>query len=153
MDEIKVEDRVKVLFKGDAFCCAETALLVMIEACGEQHFEYAKLASGMCAGVSRTRGKCGALNGTIMGLGYYAGKMQEGQKIEALFTMVQKCEEQFVNRFGTNNCWELIGCDFRTEDGREKFTNDGVMAKCREYTVFAVEQGLKLLKEEELLPK
>lgn len=152
MDEIRIKERVNELFKGDAFCCAETALLVMIEASGEQHPEYAKLASGMCAGVSRTRGKCGALNGTIMGLGYYAGKKQEGQKTEELFSMVQKCEEQFVDQFRTNNCWDLIGCDFRTEAGKEKFVNDGVMDKCREYTTYAVTLGVNLLKAEGFLP-
>lgn len=153
MDESRIEKRVVELFSGEAFCCAETALLVMIEASGEQHLEYAKLASGMCAGVSRTLGKCGALNGTIMGLGYYAGKKREGEKTEELFAVVQKCEEQFVERFGTNNCWDLTECDFRTEAGREKFVNDGVMDRCLKYTAFAVTLGVKLLESKGYLHK
>ena len=154
MNESRIQERVSVLFKGEAFCCAETALLVMIEASGEEdHLEYAKFASGLCAGVSRTGGKCGALYGTIMGLGYYAGKKQEGEKTEELFAMVQRCEEKFADRFGTNNCWDLTECDFKTEAGREKFKNDGVITKCREYTIFAVTQGVNLLKAEGLLIK
>lgn len=146
MNENRIEERVGELFKGEAFCCAETALLIMIEASGEEPLEYARLASGLCAGVSRTRGTCGALNGTIMGIGYYAGKKQEGEKTEELFTMVQQCEEKFADRFGTNNCWDLTECDFKTEAGREKFKNDGVITKCREYTTFAVTQGVELIK-------
>lgn len=153
MNEKRIAERVQELFKGESFCCAETALLVMIEASGEEHLEYAQFASGLCAGVSRTRGTCGALNGTIMGLGYYAGKKKEGQKTEELFAMVQQCEERFADRFGTNNCWDLTECDFKTEAGREKFKNDGVITKCREYTSFAVTQGVKLLKAERFLLK
>ncbi len=151
MNESRIEERVGELFSGEAFCCAETALLVMIEASGEEHLEYAKFASGLCAGVSRTRGKCGAINGTIMGLGYYAGKKQEGEKTEELFAMVQHCEERFAERFGTSNCWELTECDFKTEAGREKFKSDGVITKCCEYTTFSVTQGVNLLKAEGLL--
>lgn len=153
MDENRITERVQQLFKSESFCCAETALLVMIEASGEERFEYARLATGMCAGVSRTRGKCGALNGVIMGLGYYAGRKKEGEKGEELFVMVQQCENHFVDQFGTNNCWELTQCDFKTEIGRDKFVNDGVMAKCQEYTTFAITQGVKHLKAEGYLPK
>ena len=55
--------------------------------------------------------------------------------------------EAFAREFGSTNCRELTGCDFRTEEGRRAFQENHVAERCRDYVEGATRLAGQLIGE------
>ena len=108
-----------------------------------------KIATGFCAGVSRTGGTCGAVSGGIMAVSLFNGRNNPDESVTDTYKAVQKMIESFKGKFGSTNCKELTGCDLGTKEGREKFNAEGLRDKCRHYTEEATKIAIQVIDDEE----
>ncbi len=67
--------------------------------------------------------------------------------------MVQEFLSRFNGRFESGNCFELIGCDFGTSEGQQKFKEKRLVRKCIHIAVFAAQTALSILREQGYLPE
>lgn len=148
-----VKNRVMELFDEGKFYCAETVLAIIAEAGNRKSADVMRMATGFCSGASRTCGQCGAVSGAIMGIGLLAGRSEPGGEYEPAYAMVQELIDKFNEKCGTLNCYELIGCDFGTQEGRERFAEKKLKRKCFLYCIFAAETALSILREHGYLPE
>ncbi|MBN2070563.1 MAG: C_GCAxxG_C_C family protein [Candidatus Krumholzibacteriota bacterium] len=104
-----------------------------------------KIATGFCAGISRTGYLCGALSGAIMAVSIFMGRNSPAQSAEQCYEAVQRLKEIFNNRFGSVNCLDLTGCDLATERGQRAFEDDDLHEKCSDYVSEAAGFALDLI--------
>ena len=134
---------------ASGFMCAESVLMALAEHQGVACDAIPSLATGLCAGISRTSNTCGALLGAIMGLGLAYGRDIAEDPPDPCFSQVQVLLDGFARRFGSTNCQELTGCDFLTDQGRADFRDKNIKEKqCFEYTREAVRLTLARLEEQ-----
>ena len=133
---------------SSGFMCAESVLLAMSEHLGVVCEILPAIATGLCAGVSRTGRMCGALTGAILSLGLALGRCVPGEPPEPCFLPVQKLVQGFHERFGATDCPALIGLNFALEADRIRFREENVKeTKCFTYTREAVRLALALVRE------
>ena len=146
-EKMTLTDRVAEIFGGGQLYCAETSLKLLADAGDIDATPYIPLATGFCSGASRTCGQCGVVSGIIMGLGLYAGRSTPGGDYEPAYVLVQEFVERFEKRCGSLNCEALIGCDFSSPEGQERFREKRLIRKCIQYVVFGVGTALDILQE------
>ena len=142
-----IENRVVELFGNGQLFCAETVLAVIAESGGKDPESLIGMATGFCSGASRTSGQCGAVSGAIMGIGLFAGRTELGGDVDPAYTLVQEFLARFNAKFSSINCFELVGCDFATEEGSKRFKEEGLLKNCINFAVVAAEIALDLLRE------
>ena len=106
-----------------------------------------KIATGFGAGMGRHGETCGALVGAIMALGLKYGR-EEAADLEAKTITYDKAQallQTFKQEFGTVVCCDLIGCDFQTEEGNERFKQENLIVECRKFVGFAAREVLRLI--------
>lgn len=130
--------------------CAESTLRALAEAGGRYRNDLQAMASGMCSGMSRTCGLCGAVSGSVMGIGLYAGRCKPSpeEDMDYPYALTQELIERFKDRWGSINCFELTGCDFGTPEGQHMFKDHNVGEKCRDMSNFAASLAADILRRE-----
>lgn len=144
--------RVTELMGDGKLLCAETVLTIIAEAGGRDPAEMIRLATPFCSGVARTKGQCGALSGAIMGIGLFAGRTEPGGDFESTYALTQKLVARFVEQCGSVNCYDLIQCDFRTPEGRQRYKENDLRLDCLRFVAVAAEIAMALLRESGSLP-
>jgi C_GCAxxG_C_C family probable redox protein len=119
--------------------CTESLLVAFAESQGVNCPAFPRLATGFCAGVSRTCGTCGAVSGGVMAIGMKLGRNSATDTVDECYAAVQQFKAAFTSRFGTDNCMELIDCDLSTNEGREAFQQRNLRPQCREYVEVVAE--------------
>ncbi len=142
-----VAQKSKELFES-GYLCAESVLFAMAESQGIESDLIPDIASGFCAGLSRTCGLCGAVAGAIMGIGLIKGRSVPDDPVDPTFNAVQALIQSFTEEFGSTNCQELTDCDFSCEEGREKFIEKNQREQCYIFTQKATEIAMKLVGKE-----
>ncbi|MEN8250437.1 MAG: C-GCAxxG-C-C family protein, partial [Bacteroidota bacterium] len=125
--------------------CAESILTTVAEYYGIQSQLIPVIATGLCSGMGRTCGTCGALTGGILAVNLIYGRKSEYESVEKNYEAVQELVHGFTELFGTTNCAELLGCDIGTEAGQLTFTHKKLHRRCREYTGIAAELSIKAI--------
>lgn len=130
--------------------CAESAFRALAEVGGRYTDNLQPLASGFCSGMARTSGLCGAISGSIMGIGLYVGRNAPSpeQEMDFPYALTQEFLERFRERWKTTNCLELTGCDLSTPEGRQRFKDENIGQRCRNITNFAASVAADILREE-----
>jgi C_GCAxxG_C_C family probable redox protein len=127
--------------------CTESLLVAFAE---RSHIEcpvFPRIATGFCAGMSMTCGTCGAVSGGVLAIGLEIGRDSANDSNENCYAAVQRFKEAFEARFGSDNCRELIGCDFRTQAGRDAFEELNLHPQCRQYVEVAAALALESIGE------
>jgi C_GCAxxG_C_C family probable redox protein len=77
------------------------------------------ISCGFGAGMGRLQETCGAVTGSYMVLGIVnSGKFIDNKdRKEATYAMVQKFSDKFKQIHGTTDCSSLLNCDLKTEEG------------------------------------
>jgi len=106
-----------------------------------------KIATGLCGGISRTNGTCGAVIGSVMALNVIYGRnnVLDVEKKDTNYLKVQQFLQNFEDKFGSTNCQVLTGCDLSTEDGLEKFEANNIEEQCKNYVEKATKTVMSLL--------
>ena len=147
IDAKEIEKRAEELF-GSGLYCAESVLLAVAEHAGIDSQLIPKIATGFCGGMSRTRGVCGAVNGGVMALGLLFGRNSPELAVDNTYGKVQQFLAIFQERYGSINCFDLIGVDLGTEEGREQFKQRGIRSTCQGFTGGAARMVAELIRGE-----
>ncbi len=132
---------------NSGFWCAESVLLAMAEEQGIQSEILPRIATGFCSGMARTGGQCGAVSGAMMAIGLANGRRAPGDPVDANYMLIQELMQRFEERFGSTNCWELIGVDMRTPQGQATFLEQHLIERCKEYVRGAADIASALIEE------
>ncbi len=119
------------------FYCAESVLLSIAKQHGVDSPLIPGIATGLCSGMSRTGGTCGALTGAVLGLNLVFGRSEHTLSVEQNYANVQKLVARFSDRFGSTQCTELLGCHLGTHEGQQQFRDQNLGERCREYSITA----------------
>ena len=144
----KTSQRSGELFDS-GFWCAESVLLAVAESKGIESDLIPKIASGFCAGISRTNQLCGALSGAIMAINLLYGRSKPDESMDKNRFLVQEMIEMFKDKFGSTNCRELTGCDLETEEGYKLYYSNNLNIKCRNFVTEAVSMAILLIEQGE----
>lgn len=89
------ETAASMRFTG-GYYCAESVLLALAETNGQHTNGLSRIVSGMCGGVSRTGGMCGALLGGIAAFGLLFGRDHGSDDKEMVYTLTYHLSNQFT---------------------------------------------------------
>jgi C_GCAxxG_C_C family probable redox protein len=117
----------------DGLYCAESVLVATCEALDLQSNVVPRIATGLCSGMARTGGTCGALSGAILGIGLVVGRDSGEVSVEPAYLIVRRLVEAFLERHGSTACPELIECDLGTTEGQRIFKEEHRVERCRRY--------------------
>ncbi len=133
MDEVStIARRAGELFES-GLNCTESLLVAFAEDQGVSCSAFPGLATGFCAGVSRTCGTCGAVSGGVLAIGLKLGRNSTAETPDKCYGAVQQFKAAFTGRFGTENCRELLDCDLSTIEGRDAFQQRNLRSQCQGY--------------------
>ncbi len=114
--------------------CAETVLSVIAHEHDIESPLIPRIATGLCSGMARTCGTCGALTGGILALNIIHGRSTPDESVEHNYALVEELIKRFVNAHKSTNCAELLGCDLATEKGQHRFETENLVEQCAAYT-------------------
>jgi C_GCAxxG_C_C family probable redox protein len=143
-----VTKRAAELFESD-LGCAQSVLLAVAESRGVRSDLIPRIATGLCGGVARTRGMCGAVLGAAMAIGLAFGRDEPSDSEDAAYSAVQSVVADFTELHGASNCFALSSCDLGTEEGRARFQSSGQHETCREYVATATRLVLEAIAQRE----
>jgi C_GCAxxG_C_C family probable redox protein len=148
MTTIQVAQRSAELFQ-QGFCCAESVLQAIAESRAVKSELIPRIATGLCGGIAKTGGICGAVSGGVLAINMLAGRNSASQSPRDNVRLVRAFLSQFESKFGTTNCERLIGCRLDTPEG-QRFFNDNKLRdkKCQVFTREAAEMAGGLLEQE-----
>lgn len=95
----------------------------------EQDTAY-RIAAAFGGGLDQD-GPCGAVSGALMALGLACGNYRPGDLEGKMAFLAKKreFEEEFLNRFPGLSCSEVLGCDRRTDEGKCRILQEGLVQK------------------------
>jgi C_GCAxxG_C_C family probable redox protein len=148
MMTIQVAQRSAELFQ-QGLCCAESVLQAIAESRGIKSELIPKIATGLCGGVARTGGICGAVSGGVLAINMLAGRNSADQSLEDAVRLVRAFLGEFETKFGTTNCERLIGCRLDTPEGQRFFKENKLREKkCQTFTKEAAGMATRILEQE-----
>ena len=124
--------RSEDLFTAGYFC-AESVLMAIAESRGTSCKLIPRISTGLCSGLGRTGGLCGAVGGAILALGMAAGRDTANESVDPVYELVREVLDGFEARFGSMTCLGLTGCDLGTDEGQRQFLERGQHETCTEY--------------------
>jgi len=149
------EPHVRVGFKcreyfESGLLCAESVLLSVTESLGIRNELIPRIATGFCAGISRTSGLCGALTGGILALNVVFGRDKPSDSRTKNYALTAHFLREFEKLFGSTSCMGLLGCDISTEEGsKEFFKKDLMNSVCAIVTEKAADLVLEVIRDQE----
>lgn len=140
----QVAERAAELF-NQGLCCAESVLQAIAESRGIQSELIPKIATGLCGGISRTGGICGAVSGGVLAISMVSGRKDAKECREENHRIVRQFLTECEAQFGSTNCEKLIGCRLDTPEGQQFFKDHNLREKCAGFTREAARLASQLL--------
>lgn len=104
-----------------------------------------RIATGFHGGVGGShRWICGALSGGAIAAGIAFGREKPEKGREDLDSFVQRLLGDFAERFGSVNCYELVGIPYEEENWSEKWHAMKMEDRCLDFVQFVVGRWLEL---------
>lgn len=119
--------------------CAEMVLSKVSAQMGIDSPLIPRIATGLCSGMSRTQGPCGALTGGVLALNLCYGRDTARESVEKNYQAVQILISKFEKQFHSCACSELLGCNLATNEGQQQFKEKGLAQRCQTYMNFTIE--------------
>lgn len=136
---VNLTDREKVVesaksYAAKGFLCSESVLLAISNWLEIRSELIPKIATGFGAGIGGSSSICGAISGAIMALGLKFGRDEPKKQEKPSYWFASQFLQRFQKEFGSTMCRQLTGCDFTTDTGRKKYTEEKLWeTKCRRY--------------------
>ena len=132
-------------FFDEGFNCAESSLLGLARFLDIDSPVFPRIASGFGGGIARTQSLCGALAGSIMGLGLKFGRRSPEEDRAVIYQRTEALVTAFREKFHTVSCLELTGIDFKnTEEFKARYPQIHAEV-CSPIVRFAVEQAITIM--------
>lgn len=129
----QIAQRSEELFASGLFC-AESVLQSVAESRDIKSDLIPKIATGLCSGLSRTGGICGAVSGGVLAINLICGRNDASQSLENNYRLVRMFLSAFEAKFGSTNCERLIGCRLDTPEGQQFFKANKLGKTCQQFT-------------------
>lgn len=129
----QVASRSEELFRQGLFC-AESVLQAVAESQSIQNCLIPRIATGLCSGLARTGGLCGAASGAILAINMLCGRDDTTSTVEGNYKVVRDFVKRFEAEFGSSNCYQLVGCRLDTPEGQAFFKENNLWDKCLVFT-------------------
>lgn len=129
----QVASRSEELFRQGLFC-AESVLQAVAESQNVKNDLIPRIATGLCSGIARTSGLCGAASGAILAINMLCGRDDTTSTVEDNYKVVRNFIRRFEAEFGSSNCHQLVGCRLDTPDGQAFFKENNLWDKCLVFT-------------------
>ena len=129
------------------FCCSESVLHALAESQGVQSDLIPRIATGLCGGIARTGGICGAVSGGVLAISLATGRSDPKASREENQRLVRTFLSQCEAGFGSTNCEKLMGCRLDTPEGQRFFSEHNLRAKCAGFVREAARLAARLLDE------
>ena len=147
----KIENEAIELFKS-GYICAEAVSKVVLS---KMNFDVNKIcgvATGFGGGIARQGQTCGALTGGVISIGAVINdgfrKPDQEEIKEKVYNKVEGLFNNFEKEFGSTICHNLVNCDFTTEEGLRKFSEDNIGSRiCSPIVGWTAKETLKMLEE------
>ena len=128
-------------------CCAESVLQAVAESRDIRSDLIPRIATGLCAGISRTGGICGAVSGGVLAISLVTGRSSPSDPREENLRLVRAFLKECEVKFGSTNCERLMGCRLDTAEGQRFFKEHNLREKCAGFTCEAARIAARLLEE------
>lgn len=120
--------------------CAESVVLAIARAHGIESGVLPKASTGLCSGLARMCGPCGALTGAVLGVGLVLGRSTPEESVQPCYAATQRLIQEFEKEFGSRDCRTLLdGCDLNTPEGQAMFKEQKLGERCLQFTGRAAE--------------
>jgi C_GCAxxG_C_C family probable redox protein len=129
------------------FCCAESVLQAVAESRDIHSDLIPRIATGLCAGTSRTGGICGVVSGGVLAIGMITGRSSVGDPREDNYRLTRAFLSGCEAKFGSTSCEELLGCRLDTPEGQQFFKEHNLRQKCAGFTQEAARMASALIEE------
>ncbi len=145
--EKKKEMAIEAFYNGKN--CAQSVLTAYVDEFQVDEQLALSMALGFGGGMGKMQKACGAVTGAYMVIGIRNSKVMADldERKEKTPEMIQAFRKQFCQRHQTDQCVHLLGCDIRTEAGRQIFKEnklkDRVCSKCIESSIVILDQLFK----------
>jgi C_GCAxxG_C_C family probable redox protein len=107
-----------VTYFKNGYCCSQSVFATCAPAYGMDREMALKLASPFCGGMGRLGKTCGAVTGAFLAIGLAHGSSDPNSATrDKTYELVNKFAARFIERNGSTECRELIGCDIGTPEG------------------------------------
>lgn len=147
----QVAQRSADLF-NQGLCCAESVIQAVAEGRSIRSDLIPKIATGLCAGISRTGGICGAVSGGVLAISLVTGRNDPKESRDENHRIVRQFLNECEARFGSTNCEKLIGCRLDTPEGQQFFKDHNLRDRCAGFTSEAARLASRLLGEHSAPP-
>jgi C_GCAxxG_C_C family probable redox protein len=130
----KIDNALNAFESG--FSCAQAVLTAFAQDAGLPADVTNRLACAFGGGIARRGLTCGAVSGALMviGLKYGNTKAEDKEAKNLTYIKVNEFCRLFIERHGSLNCGELLGCDIGTEEGMKYFREQGLAkSMCNKY--------------------
>jgi C_GCAxxG_C_C family probable redox protein len=124
------------------FNCAESTSKAVADHFNIGRCGFPRAATPFGGGIARGGGPCGAVTGTLLGIGLLFGRDAGGdhRELDRVYAMVREFQEEFARRFGSTLCRDLLRCDIGTNKGRIQAKKDKLFDKqCPDYVAGAMD--------------
>lgn len=131
----------KFVSDDNYYGCAETTFVVLKHAYGESDPDDSAVAMALNGGIAYAGGTCGAISGAALALGQLAASRIDDHAVAKRVArkLTQQLMDEFHDRYGSTNCIDLTGADFRNEAEHDRFISEGTWRKtCTDQIQFAV---------------
>jgi C_GCAxxG_C_C family probable redox protein len=129
------------------FCCAESVLQAVAESRDIHSDLIPRIATGLCAGISRTSGICGAVSGGVLAISMITGRSSADASRDENHLLTRAFLSGCEAKFGSTSCGELLGCRLDTPEGQQFFKEHNLRQKCAGFTQEAARMASALLAE------
>lgn len=137
-------ERSRELFSSGWYC-AESVLLAVAENQAIDCECIPGIATGLCSGLSRTAGPCGAVTGAVLGISLVLGRRRVSDPLDECYCATQELLNEFAELFGADTCQALTGCHLGTGEGQARFKNEGIHEQCLGFVAEATRLALKAI--------
>jgi len=132
---------------NQGLCCSESVLQAVAESRGIQSELIPKIATGLCAGIARTGGTCGAVSGGVLAISMVTGRSNAQESREENHRLVRLFLAECEAKFGSTNCEKLVGCRLDTPEGQQFFKEQNLREKCAKFTREAARLASQLIEQ------
>ncbi len=147
---------------GKRFNCCESVIILVDQEIPLPGFGKGIMrgASNLGGGVSGWGSICGAVSGAAIVYGLIAGT--EGDESPEDFTSIRETMRShtqdflrlFEEEWGHVNCFDLLGVDTRTEEGRRRHEENKARGEyyCEDYVFWSAKKLVELMRQQGLAP-
>ena len=120
--------------------CAESTILALAKYLERENDLIPRIATAFGGGMSRTKSVCGVVSGALMAIGLLWGRNRSGESKDKCYAEASLFIDDFKQKFGSINCFELSGLDFSCPDDLKLYREKIHSECCVELVRYAVEK-------------